>query len=910
MLPLKIANTVQPQDVKRETHPVMQCIIDGELKKLKKMKFQINARYPCEQWKDDVTPLCAAVACGNEDICTYLLREAADANIPSTGGVTPLMYALQFNVSVHIVRQLLHGKADPNLGLPTPFVLAACNNRKDIANELLRHRAIPEIHLNSVQDPNKDRLVSKMLHELSLKDDQITKYALFFDVECDIRTKAPEDVFTLHKQHFLEVHPIIQDTILDRVYSVRGLGESKYEELATKWLKQSQNLNKYVEGTIKYLSTMPMQQMLLSTNVTNNLRSAFCLMKEIPLSFSLPLVRIILKYLATFQAAPPDAFLQLLYIITQKTKREDCSDAQFLDELCKLCKGIVPFTDSKYPTNTGAATYGIIAHLYSYRHLHKVIKSLGVTSVPERILLFADKSMNEILKNELRELNDNLTKHYSTEQSSEQEVLSQIEEKEKEKKKKKKKKKGNKKNPSTNVVVSGSVMASDCDMLMNSVDESCSTDEQSSSVQPFSSDTETMTNPQRWYPTSLRWKDKLEAVANRRTKEKKVQNLTFCPDHLIAKGSDGTEVYIGLRDDGTEVAIKRMTKSNYKLLKNEEDLLRELDDPSIVRYVDFVEDENFGYLALQLCEYTLEEYMQPEKKLLPENHKEKIDILKTKVKEVLHSLEVLHSQDNKVLHRDIKPQNVLIDIHGKARLADFGISRRLTVEQTTLHTRPAGTKCWEAKEVLQSVEEKCDSGFKRSSDVQVAGMLVYYILSCGHHPFGEGIRCEINILDGKYNLDLVKDELAKDLIEWMIQDDPKDRPRVEETLTHPYFWENERRVEYLTKVSDQSEAENFRNADKKLLEDLGKCTVDKTFSEWRSKFPPELVHKLDERQRKAYPENTLALLRFIRNLHQHHHDEAEKIDLMELFPDLFETVFLFVKAKKWNSRPSLKKFFK
>ncbi|XP_048084646.1 serine/threonine-protein kinase/endoribonuclease IRE1a-like isoform X2 [Alosa alosa] len=189
-------------------------------------------------------------------------------------------------------------------------------------------------------------------------------------------------------------------------------------------------------------------------------------------------------------------------------------------------------------------------------------------------------------------------------------------------------------------------------------------------------------------------------------------------------------------------------------------------------------------------------------------------------------------------------------------------------------------------------------------------MLVYYILSCGHHPFGKGPYCEINILNGKYNLDLVEDELAKDLIESMIQAEPDDRPRVEETLTHPYFWNNERKVEYLIKVGNQPEVENFRKADTKLLAELEKWTVDKTFSDWKTKFPPELVQKLEEKQKKAYPENTLALLRFIRNLHEHHSVDADQIELMTLFPDLFSSVYKFAKVKDWKSRPSLRKFFK
>ncbi|KAI5098341.1 hypothetical protein C0J45_12068 [Silurus meridionalis] len=301
-------------------------------------------------------------------------------------------------------------------------------------------------------------------------------------------------------------------------------------------------------------------------------------------------------------------------------------------------------------------------------------------------------------------------------------------------------------------------------------------------------------------------------------------NLTISEsaEFEIAKGSDGTRVFLGLRDDGTEVAVKRMLKSNYQDLKNEEEFLRlpELDNPSIVRYVDFAEDDKFGYLVLQLCEYTLEEYIQNH---LPEDSSQQLKVLKKIVKEVLCSLKVLHSQNTKVLHRDIKPQNVLIDITGKARLADFGISRRLKLEETTCRTNAAGTKCWKPSE---TVDEDSNRGYERSSDIQVAGMLMYYILSCGHHPFGKGVRCELNIFEGKYSLEHLEDELVIDLVEWMISHEPKNRPNVEETLCHPFF--------------------------------LDRCM-----------FPCELVQKL-EGKKKPYPENTLGLLRFIRNLHEHH----------------------------------------
>ncbi len=71
-------------------------------------------------------------------------------------------------------------------------------------------------------------------------------------------------------------------------------------------------------------------------------------------------------------------------------------------------------------------------------------------------------------------------------------------------------------------------------------------------------------------------------------------------------------------------------------------------------------------------------------------------------------------------------------------------------------------------------------------------MLVYYILSGGQHPFGKGAACEYNILRGRYSLEHLDDDVAKDLVEWMINEDSNKRPTVEQTLAHPFFWTDER----------------------------------------------------------------------------------------------------------------------
>ncbi|XP_016086993.1 serine/threonine-protein kinase/endoribonuclease IRE1-like isoform X2 [Sinocyclocheilus grahami] len=277
----------------------------------------------------------------------------------------------------------------------------------------------------------------------------------------------------------------------------------------------------------------------------------------------------------------------------------------------------------------------------------------------------------------------------------------------------------------------------------------------------------------------------------RETDKQKVGNLYFYKDvkYMIGSGGSGTQVYIGVSEDGIEVAIKIITKNpkNIKDFENELKLLQDskLESPYIVRYVTCAADKDFYYLANQLCEYDLVDYMEYLRQ--PEQNDRKETTLRRIVEEMLLGLQVLHRAE--VIHRDIKPRNVLIDKQERARLADFGLSRKLEEEKTTVYTDRAGTQGWEATEIVNQTEK---GGYKTSSDIQVAGMLTYYILSDGKHPFGDGIRREVNISEGKYSLGEIQDIAAKDLIEWMINKEQDKRPTVDKVLNHPYFWDDKR----------------------------------------------------------------------------------------------------------------------
>ena len=254
---------------------------------------------------------------------------------------------------------------------------------------------------------------------------------------------------------------------------------------------------------------------------------------------------------------------------------------------------------------------------------------------------------------------------------------------------------------------------------------------------------------------------------------------------LLGRGSFGTCVYVGVMEDGSEVAVKRMLLQECKdSAENEKEissLITKKGSPFILSYRHVFQDDTFIYLISDLCEETLQEHVQSETiEYLRENGPRMI-------KQILRGLLFLH--DKGILHRDLKPSNVLVDKNGFMKLSDFGLSRVLNEDETTVHTRAIGTYGWSPAEVIkaQNVKatvhygnEKAIGRYKKKSDVHCAGMIAFYTLTKGEYPFGDTWLDRMNnIMKGKpVNMHILRNCKARDFISWLISHKIDDRPYI------------------------------------------------------------------------------------------------------------------------------------
>ncbi|KII90384.1 hypothetical protein PLICRDRAFT_38903 [Plicaturopsis crispa FD-325 SS-3] len=123
-------------------------------------------------------------------------------------------------------------------------------------------------------------------------------------------------------------------------------------------------------------------------------------------------------------------------------------------------------------------------------------------------------------------------------------------------------------------------------------------------------------------------------------------------------------------------------------------LLKELKDDNIVRLLDIVHADQKLYLVCEFLNVDLKRYMES---ATATNVPMSATIVKKFTYQLMSGLLYCHS--HRILHRDLKPQNLLIDKHDNLKLADFGLARAFGIPMRT-YTHEVVTLWYRAPEVL------------------------------------------------------------------------------------------------------------------------------------------------------------------------------------------------------------------
>ena len=154
------------------------------------------------------------------------------------------------------------------------------------------------------------------------------------------------------------------------------------------------------------------------------------------------------------------------------------------------------------------------------------------------------------------------------------------------------------------------------------------------------------------------------------------------------------------------------------------------------------------------------------------------------ITEILLALEELHKHS--IIFRDLKPENVVIDAEGHAKLTDFGLSKE-GVEDGQLARSFCGSVAYLAPEMLRR------AGHNRSVDWYLLGVLLYEMV-VGTPPYYSNNREQLfnNIQRGKLILTKTLSDETKSLIQALLQRDPSKRlgsgkGDAEEIKQHSFF---------------------------------------------------------------------------------------------------------------------------
>ncbi|KAM9248983.1 serine/threonine-protein kinase 36 isoform 1-T1 [Dugong dugon] len=307
---------------------------------------------------------------------------------------------------------------------------------------------------------------------------------------------------------------------------------------------------------------------------------------------------------------------------------------------------------------------------------------------------------------------------------------------------------------------------------------------------------------------------------------------------MIGEGSFG-RVYKGRRKYSAQVValkfIPKLGRSEKELrnLQREIEIMRGLRHPNIIHMLDSFETDKEVVVVTDYAEGELFQILEDDGKL-PEDQVQAI------AAQLVSALYYLHS--HRILHRDMKPQNILLAKGGGIKLCDFGFARAMSTNTMVL-TSIKGTPLYMSPEL---VEER---PYDHTADLWSVGCILYE-LAVGTPPFYTTSIFELVSL-------ILKDPVRwpsgispcfKNFLQGLLTKDPRQRLSWPDLLHHPFI---AGRVTIITEPAAL---------------DLG--------TPFTSRLPPELQVLKDEQAHRLAPKGNES--RILRQARKHMAEEAKQ----------------------------------
>lgn len=246
----------------------------------------------------------------------------------------------------------------------------------------------------------------------------------------------------------------------------------------------------------------------------------------------------------------------------------------------------------------------------------------------------------------------------------------------------------------------------------------------------------------------------------------------------IGRGSTGCVRIAHQISTETDYCVKIMPK---KLISTPEDkaffdceceTLRGVIHPNVVQFIDLAEDDENYYLFMEYCRGASLQSMLNRDGMINER------LIPIIFKQLIQALSYLHT--NKIAHRDIKPDNIIINNMHQLKLVDFGLCTNNT---NSLRETFCGSPAYAAPECI------CRRPYDAtSSDIWSAGVVLYY-MATGQLPWQiNNLNLMIRqIVEGRYAIPSFLNPQLQSLIKSMLNPDPCKRPTPEQILASKYF---------------------------------------------------------------------------------------------------------------------------